>query len=139
MREMCEREGEREGESLTVTRLQAPYFTDNYRFIHNNVIITVWQTLIPPRTGPATAGVVVDAALFGSPFPPEALTKVDQAGGWTMHAAVRVLLTSAAEVENTNLAMGELRTLKDALKGICELDVIERLALDTRVKTVGAV
>ncbi|KAF8545037.1 mediator complex, subunit Med18 [Trichophaea hybrida] len=122
-------------ESLGYT-LQAPYFTDNFRFIHNNVIITLSQTLIPPtiseagQAAEARAGNEVGDEIFGNPFPREALTLVDP--GWTMQAAVRVQTNT--DVENVNLGVNELRALKEVLKGVCDLDVVERLALDTRVK-----
>jgi mediator of RNA polymerase II transcription subunit 18 len=117
-------------------RLQTPYFTDNFRFIHNNVIITLSQTLVAPtiseagQAAEARAGNEVGDEVFDSPFPREALTTVDP--GWTMQAAVRV--QNNTDVENVNVGVNELRALKEALKGVCDLDVVERLALDTRVK-----
>lgn len=57
---------------------------------------------------------------------------VDLSGGWVLQAAVRV--ASNTDVENINVGVAELRALKESLKGVCELEVVERLALDTRVR-----
>ncbi|KAI5813901.1 mediator complex, subunit Med18 [Pyronema omphalodes] len=116
--------------------LQSSYFTDNNRFIHGNIIITVSQTSIPPRAplaptapgAPTTGESNIDP--FGSPFPKERLQKVDD--GWVLQAAVRV--QSNTDVQSVNAGVQELLYLKKALEGVCELDVVERLALDTRVR-----
>ncbi|KAA8896040.1 mediator complex, subunit Med18 [Sphaerosporella brunnea] len=122
--------------------LQAPYFTENARFIHNNVIITLTRTYVPstppaPTTeasqvAEARAGIKPGDGVFGNPFPREELKLVDQNGGWMMQAAIRV--QSNTDVESINVATTELRALREHLKGVCELEVVERLALDTRVR-----
>jgi mediator of RNA polymerase II transcription subunit 18 len=121
---------------MVIHRLQSSYFTDNNRFIHGNIIITVSQTSTPPRsplapTAPgASAAGDPKADPFGSPFPKERLRKVDD--GWVLQAAVRV--QSNTDVQSVNAGVQELLYLKKALESVCELDVVERLALDTRVR-----
>lgn len=69
---------------------------------------------------------------FGCPFPKENLKHVDSNMGWVMQAAVKVMYST--DVENTNVAVAELGALREVLKGVCDLEVMERLALNTRVR-----
>jgi mediator of RNA polymerase II transcription subunit 18 len=124
-------------------RIQAPYFTENARLIHGNVIITLTRTYVPAtppaplteagQAAEARAGIAHGDEVFGTPFPREGLKLVDENAGWVMQAAVRVV-RSNTDVESVDVGVGDLRALKEHLKGVCELDVVERLALDTRVK-----
>jgi len=119
--------------------LQAPYFTENLRFVHGNVIITLSQTLVPAAFPPPSSrgaegeeDMSLGDEVFGKPWPREGLKLVDQSGGWVVQAAVRV--ANNTDVDNINVGVNELGALKEVLKGVCELDVVERLALDTRVR-----
>jgi mediator of RNA polymerase II transcription subunit 18 len=124
-------------------RLQAPYFTENARVIHGNVIITLTRTYVPatPPAPPTEAGQAAEGRagiahgdeVFGTPFPREGLKLVDENAGWVMQAAVRVV-RSTTDVESVDVGVAELRALREHLKGVCELEVVERFALDTRVR-----
>lgn len=96
--------------------------------MHGNVVITVSQTLVPcPGSLPEEGDGV-----YAAPAPRDALKPLDESGGWTVQAAVRVVNTN--DVANNGLAQKELTALRETIKGVCDLEVVERLAFDTRVK-----
>ena len=103
-------------------RLQTAYFSKNSRVVHGNVVLTLSQVCAAPP-GEDGLGVM------------EEMKNVDPTEGWILKAAVRVL--SANDVESGNGAVDELRRVKDMLRGVCDLEVVERLALETRVRDVG--
>ncbi|KAL7275982.1 Mediator of RNA polymerase II transcription subunit 18 [Rhizina undulata] len=115
-------------ESLGYT-FQATYFNNNYRLIHNNIVLTLSQILLPPA--PADLATNPDA-IFGSPFPRSELKPLDHADSWILQATIRVQTNT--DVESINNAVNELKTFKELLKGVCDLDLVERFALDTRVR-----
>ncbi|KAI5837574.1 mediator complex, subunit Med18 [Morchella snyderi] len=119
-------------ESLGYT-FQAAYFTKSERLVHNNVIIKLTQILIPPNP-PAQDNTVTPSAdeMLGNPFPVSALTPLDPAKSWILKASVRV--QSNQDVENLNVGANELKGFKELMKGMCDLEAAERLALDTRVR-----
>lgn len=109
-------------------RLQTAYFTRVSRLVHNNIVITLTKILLPQ----APADTSSPDAAFGSPFPWSSLAPLDPAESWVLKVAVRV--QSNHDVEGLNTAVNELKGFKDLLKGMCDLEVAERLALDTRVR-----
>ncbi|KAG0136733.1 mediator complex, subunit Med18 [Tuber indicum] len=92
--------------------LQTTYFMTVSTLIHNNIIITLSQ--------------------YGNPYPTSGLQPLDPAGSWVLKAAVRV--QSHQDVESINTGIGELKVFKELMRGMCDLEVAERLALDTRVR-----
>jgi mediator of RNA polymerase II transcription subunit 18 len=90
--------------------------------VHGNVVFTLSQVCAAPP-GENGLGVM------------EEMKSVDPEEGWILKAAVRV--ASATDVESGNRAVEELRRAKEMLRGVCELEVVERLALETRVKDTG--
>ena len=57
---------------------------------------------------------------------------LDPSGTYILQAAVRV--QDGSKVETMTKAVNELLSLKETLKGVVELEMGERLALDTRVR-----
>ena len=102
--------------------LQTAYFARNHRIVHGNVVFTLSQVCTAP---PGEEGFGIG----------EEMNALDEEEGWMLKAAVR--LASATDVESGNRAVEELRRAKEMLRGVCELEVVERLALETRVKDAG--
>lgn len=98
--------------------------------MHGNVIIKLFQILLPPPTPPSPTPA--PDAIFGKPFPTSSLTTLDPAKSWILKASVRV--QSNQDVESLNTGVNGLKGFKELLKGMCDLEVAERLALDTRVR-----
>lgn len=66
-------------------------------------------------------------------LPPfESLLPLDTSGAYLLQATVRVL--DGSKPESMVLGINELKGLRELLKGVVELEVSDRLALDTRVK-----
>jgi len=99
--------------------------------IHNNIIITLSQVLLPPQP-PSPPPPAAPYAQYGSPYPTSGLQPLDPARSWTLKAAVRV--QSHQDVESINTGVNELKGFKELMRGMCDLEVAERLALDTRVR-----
>ena len=57
---------------------------------------------------------------------------LDASGTYVLQASIRV--QDGAKVEMMNKGMNELMNLKETLKGAVELDMGDRLAMDTRVR-----
>lgn len=95
--------------------------------MHGNVVITLSQTLVPVLGSLPLMG----DGMYGVPDRGE-LKPLDESGGWTVQAAVRVVNNS--DVVSFQLAQQELTALRETIKGVCDLEVVERLAFDTRVK-----
>lgn len=71
--------------------------------------------------------------LEASSLPPASEFKpLDASGAYTLHAAVRVLDASKPEV--VTRATNELLQFKETMKGVVDMRVVDRLALDTRLK-----
>lgn len=111
-------------------RFQSAYFTRSSQLMHGNVIIKLFQILLPPPTPPSPTPA--PDAIFGKPFPTSSLTTLDPAKSWILKASVRV--QSNQDVESLNTGVNGLKGFKELLKGMCDLEVAERLALDTRVR-----
>lgn len=104
------------------------YITSGHRLIHNNIILTLTEILtFPPNPQQPAAPPPIR-----SPFPLESLQKLDPEGSFMLQASVRIL--NGTDVDSTNIAVNELKAFAAAMKGAVELDVADRLAMDTRVK-----
>ncbi|RPA95588.1 hypothetical protein L873DRAFT_1745126 [Choiromyces venosus 120613-1] len=124
-----------EGDALALVdslgyMLQTAYFMTVSTLIHNNIIITLSQVLLPPPA-PASADPV-PGQQYGNPYPTSGLQPLDPARSWVLKAAVRV--QSHQDVESINTGVNELKGFKELMRGMCDLEVAERLALDTRVR-----
>lgn len=60
------------------------------------------------------------------------LVPLDPSGGYVLQASARV--QDGTKPESINLGINELKAFKDMMKGVVELEIGDRLALDTRVK-----
>ena len=64
--------------------------------------------------------------------PYSSLIPLDPSGGYVLQASARV--QDGTKPDSINLAINELKAFKDMMKGVVEMEIGNRLALDTRVK-----
>ena len=102
------------------------YLLEGHRVVHNNAVLLLHRVL----RFPASDG--------GDPqprqtLPPYAdLTPLDLSGAWVLQASLRV--QDGNKPESMTLGIDELKALKDTLRGVVDLEVGDRLALDTRYR-----
>jgi mediator of RNA polymerase II transcription subunit 18 len=97
---------------------------EGHRFIQGNVILYLHRY----RRFPTMDTPVIDGLL-----PPwEKMNFLDPSGAYLLQATVQLSDGTSADI--VNLGLGELENVQNTLKGVVDLVVPERLALDTRVK-----
>ena len=64
--------------------------------------------------------------------PLESLCPLDPSGSYILQAAIRI--ADGSKPESMALGIDELKGIRESLQGIVNLEVGDRLALDTRVK-----
>ncbi|CAD6591422.1 MAG: Mediator of RNA polymerase II transcription subunit 18 [Alectoria sarmentosa] len=98
------------------------YTISGHRFTHHSASLVLYRVTLP-----ATA-VRSDSTSGG---PPQARL-LDPSGTYILQASVRV--QDGSKVETMTKGVNELLGLKETLKGVVELEIGDRLALDTRVR-----
>ena len=63
---------------------------------------------------------------------PERLKPLDSSNGFVLQASIRV--QDGMKPELMNKATNELKAFKELMRGIVDIEIGDRLALDTRVK-----
>jgi mediator of RNA polymerase II transcription subunit 18 len=105
-------------------RYTTSYLQHGHELIHNNIQLLLIRTLpIPQNT----------ATSRDPPAAPEpsTLQPLDPSGGYVLQASVRA---AEQKQEITNIGIKELTDLRTTLKGVVEMEVGDRLALDTRMR-----
>ena len=77
--------------------------------------------MVPPQAGPVMNIPAV-----------EKLDPLDPSGGFILQAAIRV--KDGGKPETMTIAINELTNFRDLMKGAVDLEVADRLALDTRLR-----
>lgn len=114
------------------------YGLDGHRIIHNNVILLLYRLLRPSglesnnMNKPAPGSNIESAKSFNDVPDKSLWTPFDPSGSYILQASVRVQDGSKPEI--MTLGINELQAFKDMMKGIIDLEVGDRLAMDTRVK-----
>jgi mediator of RNA polymerase II transcription subunit 18 len=109
---------------LNFCRHQYEYVVEGHRFVFNNVVLFLHRMLRYPEPGPT--------GLDGTLPSFDMLKPLDPSGGYLFQASV--LLADGANPAIVNLGLSEIDAAKARLKGVVNLDIPDRLALDTRVK-----
>ncbi|EWC45831.1 hypothetical protein DRE_04838 [Drechslerella stenobrocha 248] len=104
-------------ESLGYTFL-SEYILAGHYFVSHHIYITLAKIMLPHQ--PFT------------PLPVSGLQPLDPVDSYILQASIKVF--SANEQETMNKGVEALKTLKNELKGIVDLEVGDRLSLDTRVR-----
>lgn len=120
------------------------YILDGHRLIHNNVVLLLHRLLKLPAPDPANlsdqmstsdgdARMPTKASAPRSTIPPlNSMQPIDSSGSYVLQASVRVM--DGTKPELVTSATKELLAVQAELKGVVGLRVVDRLALDTRVK-----
>ena len=117
------------------------YILEGSRVIHNNVVILLHRTMrfSSPSHDRDQNPSTPDQARASTTLGPQrhlprhnSLIPLDQSGMYTLQASIRV--QDGSKPESMTLAINELKALKDMMKGVVDLEVGDRLALDTRVR-----
>ncbi|KAG8527884.1 uncharacterized protein KY384_006800 [Bacidia gigantensis] len=101
------------------------YYITGHRFTHQNTSILLYRATIPAATSDRNGLLDIRKEGDGSRL-------LDSSGAYVVQAMLRV--QDGSKVEIMNRGMTELLGLKETLKGVVELDVGDRLAMDTRVR-----
>ncbi|KAF8418551.1 mediator complex, subunit Med18 [Tirmania nivea] len=107
------------------------YVTSGYNLYHGNLVISLTQTFVP--------------TIQHQPLPRELLRNIDPAQAWVCKVSVKVAqvqvgpntVTGVRNEQHSLMEMGskELHEFQQLVRGVgVELEMGERLALDTRVK-----
>jgi mediator of RNA polymerase II transcription subunit 18 len=97
-----------------------------HRFVTGNVIVRIFRVLLTQQQLPA------DRVLEGPPLPLSKLQLLDPSNTYMVEVSVRM-----EDRKNTKIAeqaIAELLQFQNAVEGVIDLRVPQRLALDTRVK-----
>lgn len=90
-----------------------------HRFTHHSTSIVLYRISLPASIDSTSDGL------------PQARL-LDPSGTYILQASVRV--QDGSKVETMTKGVNELLSLKETLKGVVELEIGDRLALDTRVR-----
>lgn len=111
---------------LTRYRYASEYVIEGNRFIHQNLILFLHRILRFPATGQNHQSPRQDSPRF------ENLTLLDSSGAFLLQASIRI--QDGSKPETMSAGINELRTFKELMKGVVDLEIGDRLALDTRFK-----
>lgn len=105
-----------------------------HQLIHGNIQILLTQLLpIPAPSSVAPPAARNPAPQIPRSMPlPASLAPLDPSGASLLQASVRV--ADGAQPELVAQGAAELAALRTALRGVLDLEPVERAALDTRVK-----
>lgn len=98
------------------------YTISGHRFTHHSASLLLYRVTLP------AAAVTSDSKSGGQPQ----ARLLDPSGTYILQVSVRV--QDGSKVEIMTKGANELLGLKDTLKGVVELEIGDRLALDTRVR-----
>ncbi|KAF9738759.1 hypothetical protein PMIN06_008963 [Paraphaeosphaeria minitans] len=102
------------------------YYVEGHRFVHGNVVIFLHRILHEPGVRSLETAPKVDPPAF------DALKPFDPSGAYIIEAKVRVQdYNNQAVLED---GVNELKGFQKQMKGCVELDIPDRLSLDTRVR-----
>ena len=108
--------------TTSYTRHVSSYTISGYRFTHHSTSLLLYRIGLP-----ATAAEIEPTS---SGLPQTRF--LDPSGTYILQASLRV--QDGSKVETMTKGVNELLGLKETLKGVVELEIGDRLALDTRVR-----
>ena len=104
------------------SRHVSSYTISGHRFTHHSISLLLYRISLPASVEKN------DSTSDGLPRP----RLLDPSGTYILQASVRV--QDGSKVETMTKGVNELLGLKETLKGVVELEIGDRLALDTRVR-----
>lgn len=99
------------------------YYLSGHRFAHLNSSLSLYRAHVPSPSDLESMDITNDISHA---------RLLDPSGAYILQAEIKV--HDGSKVELMNKGMNELMNLKETLKGVVELDVGDRLAMDTRVR-----
>ncbi|KAH0543643.1 hypothetical protein FGG08_002081 [Glutinoglossum americanum] len=105
------------------------YILEGHRVTHNNLTLLLHHIMLFPPLPPN--GTSISSPRKSLP-PYCSLVPLDQSGGYVLQASA--LVQDGTKPESITLGISQLKAFKDMMKGVVELEIGDRLALDTRVK-----
>lgn len=110
---------------MQTLRYLSEYTLYGTRFTQNNIDLRIQHALVDQSIQELSSPPAVSN-------PVETMQAIDDSGGYILQASIRVLDDSKPEVMST--AYNELQDLKDTLRGLVELDLGDRIAMNTRIR-----
>ena len=104
------------------SRHVSSYTVSGHRFTHHSISLLLYRILLPASIEKN------DSTSNGLPQP----RLLDPSGTYILQASVRV--QDGSKVETMTKGVNELLGLKETLRGVVELEIGDRLALDPRVR-----
>ncbi|KAI9801291.1 MAG: Mediator of RNA polymerase II transcription subunit 18 [Piccolia ochrophora] len=115
------------------------YLIEGHRLVYNNISILLHRVLrFPSESAPrdersSTNTTVAPTATPRSQLPPlDVMVPVDTSDSFILQTFVHV--QDGSKPESMAAGINELKGFKDLVKGVVDLEIGDRLALDTRVK-----
>ena len=108
--------------TTSYTRHVSTYTISGCRFTHHSTSLLLYRIGLPPTAAeiePTSSGLAQ-------------MRLLDPSGTYILQASLRV--QDGSKVETMTKGVNELLGLKETLKGVVELEIGDRLALDTRVR-----
>ena len=102
------------------SRHVSTYTISGHRFTHHSISLLLYRITLPAAENDSTTNEPPHTRLL------------DPSGTYILQASVRV--QDGSKVETMTKGVNELLSLKETLKGVVELEIGDRLALDTRVR-----
>ncbi|KAI9793512.1 MAG: Mediator of RNA polymerase II transcription subunit 18 [Peltula sp. TS41687] len=117
-------------------RYSSEYMLYGHRVIHNNIILLLYRLLRRSERDTANlskpAGGIEDENIFKALSDHSSWVPLDQSGSYILQASVRV--QDGSVPESMSVGITELLAFKEMMKGVVDLEVGDRLAMDTRLK-----
>ena len=107
---------------LSLSSHVSTYIISGHRFTHHSTSLLLYRISLPAIT-------VDNNSTSGEPSQSRLL---DPSETYTLQASIRV--QDGSKVETMTKGANELFSLKENLKGVVELEISDRLALDIRVR-----
>jgi len=101
------------------------FFLEGHRFVHKNVVLTVFRLLRANAIQPPSAPMATLPSL-------ESLVPLDPSGGFVLEARVRV--DDRSKPKLVSAATDELNAFREMMRSSIDMKAPDRLALDTRVR-----
>ncbi|KAI9748471.1 MAG: hypothetical protein M4579_007215 [Chaenotheca gracillima] len=114
--------------------LISEYVLEGHRFAHKNMNLLLHRILrFPADSGSGQSDKSGGLKAPWKSLPPyNSFSPLDPSNALVLEASIRI--QDGNKPETMTLGMGELKAFRDAMKGVVEMEVGDRLALDTRVR-----
>lgn len=99
---------------------------EGHRFIHQNIILLLHRVMR------SSVGAEVQGPPSKTAPKLDNLVPLDASGAYVLQASIRI--QDGSKPESMTVGINELKAFKELMRGVVDLDIGDRLALDTRLK-----